>query len=66
MSSFSRDASPSKSLELELESTICGCQNQLAHWDWNGIPHKDLPKLCKQSLGIDFENRLVESQKIGK
>ena len=22
------------------------CENQLAHWDWNRVPHKNLPELC--------------------
>jgi hypothetical protein len=26
----------------------CSCQNQLAHHDWNGVPHPDLPPRCWQ------------------
>ena len=33
------------------EPTMCSCQNQLAHWDWNGIVHKDLLELCKKFFG---------------
>jgi hypothetical protein len=32
--------------------TQCDCQNQLAHYDWNGVPLEDLPELCKRSMGI--------------
>jgi hypothetical protein len=28
----------------------CDCQNQLGHFDWNGIPLEDLPDLCKQTI----------------
>ena len=34
------------------ESSMCNCQNQLAHFNWNGIPREDLSELCKQTLGI--------------
>jgi hypothetical protein len=28
-------------------SPICQCENQLAHWDWAGNPHPNLPKCCQ-------------------
>ena len=42
--------------------TVCDCQNQLGHYDWNGDLHKDLPDLCKKTIGLSAE----ESQKNGK
>lgn len=37
------------------EPLFCDCQNQLAHWDWNSVPHKDLRDACKRSMGIPLE-----------
>lgn len=37
-------------------SPVCDCQNQLAHWNWNGVPHEDLPELCKRSMGIPLND----------
>ena len=34
------------------ESSMCDCQSQLKHYDWNGNPHKDLRDACKRSMGI--------------
>ena len=31
---------------------MCCCENQLGHWDWSGVPHEDLPELCKQYMDI--------------
>jgi len=31
---------------------MCDCQNQLAHWGWDGILHHDLPTKCKESMGV--------------
>lgn len=39
----SKDSSP--------EPTTCDCQSQLKHYDWNGVPRKDLPDLCKRTMG---------------
>jgi hypothetical protein len=36
---------------FESQPEMCDCQNQLGHWDWNGVPHEDLPELCKRSMG---------------
>jgi len=47
------------------EPIMCNCQNQLGHWDWNGVPHEDLPELCKWSVGAYLENGLT-SPKNGK
>ena len=27
-------------------SSVCQCENQLAHWDWAGRPHPNLPERC--------------------
>ena len=27
-------------------SMVCQCENQLAHWDWAGRPHPNLPECC--------------------
>lgn len=50
-SANSRDASPSI-VGNSPEPSMCDCGNQLAHWDWNGVPHDDLPTKCKNSIGI--------------
>ena len=42
------------------EPKICDCQNQLGHYDWDGIPHENLLDLCKQTMAIgteDIKNR---------
>lgn len=40
----------------ETEPEMCDCQNQLGHWDWSGVPRKNLPELCKRSMGINIDN----------
>ena len=30
---------------------VCQCENQLAHWDWAGRPHPDLPECCRPAVG---------------
>jgi hypothetical protein len=40
----------------ETEPEMCDCQNQLGHWDWSGVPHENLPELCKRSMGINIDN----------
>ena len=37
------------------EPTMCDCQNQLVHFGWDGIPHENLPDLCKQTMGMRTE-----------
>jgi len=37
---------------ISQEPTTCDCQNQRAHWDWNGVVHADLPELCRRTMGI--------------
>ena len=29
------------------EPEMCYCENQLAHYDWAGVIHEDLPELCR-------------------
>ena len=29
---------------------VCQCENQLAHWDWAGRPHADLPECCRPAV----------------
>jgi hypothetical protein len=38
------------------EPTTCDCENQLGHFDWNGLPLENLPDLCKQTMGIRAGN----------
>ena len=39
---------------------MCDCQSQLKHYDWNGVPRKDLPDLCKRTMGTgNNEDALV-------
>lgn len=30
---------------------VCHCGNQLAHWDWAGRPHPNLPAWCRPAIG---------------
>jgi hypothetical protein len=50
---------------FETQPKMCDCENQLGHWNWIGVPHKDLPELCKRSMGIDIDNALT-SQREGE
>jgi hypothetical protein len=45
------DSSPCDDSE-DIYGGFCGCQNQLAHVDWNGNPREDLPDSCKRTMGI--------------
>ena len=53
-------ASPEPSDNCDVTSSFdtqpqwCDCENQLAHWNWNGVPHENLPELCKRTMGIDI------------
>jgi hypothetical protein len=29
---------------------VCQCENQLAHWDWNGQPRPNLPECCRPAI----------------
>lgn len=42
---------------------MCDCQNQLGHWDWNGVPHEDLPELCKRSMDIYIDDAPASHRK---
>ena len=42
---------------------MCDCQNQLGHWDWNGVPHQKLPDSCKRSMGINIDNAPTSDRK---
>lgn len=35
-------------------SSVCQCGNQLAHWDWAGRPHPDLPECCRPAVAIGY------------
>jgi hypothetical protein len=48
----------------ENESTMCDCQNQLGHYDFNGNRREDLPRLCRRTMGIKDGNTV--SPNIGK
>ncbi|KAF8804380.1 hypothetical protein BYT27DRAFT_7213934 [Phlegmacium glaucopus] len=41
---------------------ICNCQNQLAHYGWDGIPHEDLPDLCKRTMGTVIGNTPISEK----
>lgn len=47
------------------EPSMCDCQNQLAHYDFNGIVREDLTDLCRRTLGPNPRN-LQESSNNGK
>jgi len=56
--SNSSNDSGSKDIDVDSspESTMCDCQSQLKHHDWDGVPREDLPDLCKRTMGIPVEN----------
>jgi len=62
--SDSRDSSPWIQNDSSPEPTMCSCQNQLGHWDWNGVPHKDLLELCKKTMAMGED--ALTSQKDGE
>ncbi|KAF8804332.1 hypothetical protein BYT27DRAFT_7213967 [Phlegmacium glaucopus] len=35
---------------------------QLAHYSWDGIPHEDLPDLCKQTMGTVIGNMPISEK----
>ena len=37
-----------------LSPKVCQCGNQLAHWDWAGGPHPDLPECCWPAVEIGY------------
>jgi hypothetical protein len=43
----------------------CVCENQLAHYDWNGDPHMDLPEQCRLTIR-NFMPSQDESEKDSK
>ena len=47
----------------EMQCKMCDCQNQLGHWDWNGVPHEDLPELCKRSMDIYIDDAPASHRK---
>jgi hypothetical protein len=58
-------SSPWNRSKYRQSEALCDCANQLAHVDWNGVPHKNLPDLCKRSMGIAIEDTTT-SQENGK
>jgi hypothetical protein len=48
---------------FKTQPEMCDCQNQLGHWDWNGVPHEKLPELCKRSMGINIDNAPTSHRK---
>src|SRR5271156_3262414 len=52
--SASSIGSPSKLETLSMSSPgICQCENQLAHWDWAGREHENLPEQCRRRPAIE-------------
>jgi hypothetical protein len=41
--------------------TMCDCQNQLGHFDWNGVVREDLPALCRRTMGIKAGDTTISS-----
>jgi hypothetical protein len=38
------------------ETTMCGCwENQLGHYDWNGVQRNDLPEICMRTIRLTSE-----------
>jgi hypothetical protein len=38
---------------------ICRCENQLAHWDWAGRPHPNLPEECRPRVAIEKDGKIL-------
>ena len=34
---------------------VCRCENQLAHWDWAGKPHPNLPAWCQAAIQNELQ-----------
>jgi hypothetical protein len=55
---------------------VCRCENQLAHWDWAGRPHHNLPDSCRPRSAIgngpggvthlEMESQIAVDDGIGK
>lgn len=43
---------------------VCRCQNQLAHWDWAGRLHPNLPECCRPANGKGPGDVAVDDGKI--
>jgi hypothetical protein len=50
--SASSIGSPSEEALPTSSPRRCHCENQLAHWDWAGRPHSDLPEECRPRPAI--------------
>ena len=37
-----------------ISSMVCQCENQLAHWDWAGRLHPNLPECCWPSVANGY------------
>lgn len=47
MAPLSSDIGDSDTLPSSPASSICRCENQLSHYNWDGIWHSDLPRKCR-------------------
>ena len=43
---------------------VCQCENQLAHWDWAGRLHPNLPECCRPANGKGPGDVAVDDGKI--
>ena len=58
----SSEGSPHKNSSEFLSTTLpmmCLCENQLAHYNWDGRIHPDLPLPCKRVVGIRSRKQAV-------
>ena len=46
---------------LHSTMSICSCENQLAYWDWNSVPHPNLPERCKRTLDIGGQPQGIDN-----
>jgi hypothetical protein len=56
--------------------SVCRCENQLAHWDWAGRVHPNLPESCRPRFAIgngpggvthlEMESQIAVDDGIGK
>ena len=57
--SASSIGSPSEETLSMSSPGICQCENQLAHWDWAGRPHEDLPLQCRHRAAIEEDGKIL-------
>jgi len=51
-------SSPRQNFPLS-SPTTCRCENQLAHWNWKGVPHPNLPEKCQRMLGSPVQSETI-------